>query len=148
MKRFLSVVAAVTGVLLVTGVAFAHMGMGMGMGHMHGGAGGGPGWMHGGAGGGPGLMGPGAGGFACPGYQAAATQGQTPGAVTEDEAKALVDEYVKAYLPGFTVEKVVPFQGRRMVAYQAELKGPKGETRLLHVNPWGQVMPFGGPPRG
>jgi hypothetical protein len=29
--------------------------------------------------------------------------------------------------------------------YTIELKGPKGETRTLHVNPWGNVIPFGGP---
>jgi hypothetical protein len=32
-----------------------------------------------------------------------------------------------------------------MTMYQAELKGSQGETRLLHINPWGNVMPFGGP---
>ena len=25
------------------------------------------------------------------------------------------------------------------------LKGPNDETRVLHINPWGNVMPFGGP---
>ena len=43
------------------------------------------------------------------------------------------------------MEKVLPFGGRRMLAYQVELKGPKGETRTFHVNPWGNVMPFPGP---
>jgi hypothetical protein len=43
---------------------------------------------------------------------------------------------------------VVPFQGRRMSAYEVELKGPKGETRILHVNPWGEVVPFRGSARG
>jgi hypothetical protein len=28
---------------------------------------------------------------------------------------------------------------------QAELKGPGNETRALQVNPWGNMMPFGGP---
>ena len=51
----------------------------------------------------------------------------------------------KEYLPGFTVETVLPFAGRHMLAYQAELKGPEGETRTLHVNPWGNVVPFAGP---
>jgi hypothetical protein len=32
-----------------------------------------------------------------------------------------------------------------MTMYQAELKGPNSEARVLHVNPWGNVMPFGGP---
>ena len=28
---------------------------------------------------------------------------------------------------------------------QAELEGPKGEVRTLHINPRGNVVPFGGP---
>lgn len=32
-----------------------------------------------------------------------------------------------------------------MTMYQAELKGPKDEARILHINPWENVMPFGGP---
>ena len=40
---------------------------------------------------------------------------------------------------------VLPFTGMHynFTMYQAELKGPKGEVRALHINPWGQVMPFG-----
>jgi len=34
-----------------------------------------------------------------------------------------------------------------MAMYSVELKGPKDEVRVLHVNPWGNVMPFGGPGR-
>ena len=32
-----------------------------------------------------------------------------------------------------------------MTMYQAELKGPKDEERILDMNPWKNVMPFGGP---
>jgi len=42
---------------------------------------------------------------------------------------------------------VLPFTGHMGTAYQAELKGPKGETRVLHVTPWGGVRPFGFGPR-
>ncbi len=28
-----------------------------------------------------------------------------------------------------------------------ELKGAKDEVRTFHINPWGNVMPFGGPGR-
>ena len=51
------------------------------------------------------------------------------------------------YLKGFTVEKVLPFAGGRGTAYSVELKGPNDEVRVLHVNPFGAVMPFGGPGR-
>ncbi|OGK80888.1 MAG: hypothetical protein A2X52_15510 [Candidatus Rokubacteria bacterium GWC2_70_16] len=130
MRRILSAAVVAASVLLVTGAALAYMGPGrMGMG---------PGSMMG-----PGMMGGAEAPAACPGMAAAQTQ--APARVTQEEAKALVEEYAKEYLPGFTVEKVLPFGGRRMLAYQVELKGPKGETRTFHVNPWGNVMPFPGP---
>ncbi len=130
MRRILSTAVVVGSVLLVTGAALAYMGPGrMGMG---------PGSMMG-----PGMMGGAEAPAACPGMAAAQTQ--APARVTQEEARALVEEYAKEYLPGFTVEKVLPFGGRRMLAYQVELKGPKGETRTFHVNPWGNVMPFPGP---
>jgi hypothetical protein len=137
MKRVLSV--AVAGVVLVamTGAAFAWMGggpMGAGMrGQM---MGAGP------MGGGP--MGPGAG-MACPGWAGAPATAGEP--VTEEKAKALAQEYADTYLKGFTVEKILPFTGRRGTAYSVELKGPNDEVRVLHVNPFGGVMPFGGPGR-
>jgi hypothetical protein len=68
--------------------------------------------------------------------------------MSEENAKQLAQQYADKYLKGFTVERVLPFtgpSGRTM--YQAELKGPKDESRILHVNPWGNVMPFGGPTR-
>jgi hypothetical protein len=141
MKRLTSVAVAVAGVLLVAGAAFAYGPYGHGPGWMRGGMG--PGGM------GPGWMGPGYGGGygpgACPMLQGEAA---APAAITEDEAKARAEEFVKEFMPGFSVEKVVPFQGRRMSAYEVEVKGPKGETRLLHVNPWGEVVPFRGRARG
>lgn len=86
------------------------------------------------AGGGPGMCRYGALGTETP---------ATTEAVTEDKAKELATAYVDKYFKGFTIERVLPFQGRWATAYQVELKGPKGEKRILHVNPWGQVRPFG-----
>ena len=157
MRRLLSVMVIVAMVLLISSPVFAYMGprwMGAGMG-----PGGGPGMGRGmGSGMGPG-MGPGgcgmmqarmgcgpmagAGAANCPMWGGQAQPGSTS-AVTEEEAKALAEEYVKDYLPGYAIEKVSPGQGRRMVMYQVELKGPKGEKRILHVNPWGNVVPFPG----
>jgi hypothetical protein len=130
MRRILSAAVVAASVLLVAGAALAYMGPGrMGMG---------PGYVMG-----PGMMGGAAAPAACPGMAAALRQ--APARVTQEEAKALVEEYAKEYLPGFTVERVLPFGGGRMLTYQVELKGPKGETRTFHVNPWGNVMPFPGP---
>jgi hypothetical protein len=67
--------------------------------------------------------------------------------VTEERAKELAQAYADQYLKGFTVERVLPFQGRRGTMYAVELKGPDNQTRTFHVNPWGNVMPFGGPAR-
>jgi hypothetical protein len=87
-----------------------------------------------GAGGGPG---------GCPGWSGATG---TPTAVTEEQAKELATEYAGKYFPGFTVERVLPFTARNnMTMYSVELKGPKDEVRVLHINPFGNVMPFGGP---
>lgn len=104
----------------------------------------GPGW-----GLGPGMMAGSSYGYPCggpgmmggPGYQAQAQ-------LTEESAKTLVQQYTDKYLKGYTVERMLPFTARSgMTAYQAELKGPNDEMRTLHVNPWGNVMPFGGPGR-
>jgi hypothetical protein len=84
---------------------------------------------------GPGMMG---------GQGAAAPQIQ----LTDESAKQLAQQYADRYLNGFTVDKVLPFTGMRgMTMYQAELKGPGEEVRTLHINPWGNVMPFGGASR-
>lgn len=143
MKRVLGGSLAVGLVVLLAGAAFAFMGpggpmrmgggmMGMGPGMM------GPGMMGGG------MMGGGAGQFDCPGMTATGTTTATT-QITEEKAKELATQYTEKYLTGFTVERILPFTGMHMTMYQAELKGPKGETRILRINPWGNVMPFGGP---
>jgi hypothetical protein len=130
MKRMMIVMLAAALVVTFTGVVFAWgPGMGMGPGAMGG-------WR--GAGMGPGMMG---GGMGCPAFGATAAAPEK--AVTEDDAKKAATEYAAKYFPGYTVERVLPFTGRFATMYRVELKGPKGETRLLHVNPWGNVMPFG-----
>jgi hypothetical protein len=73
-----------------------------------------------------------------------AGQGAAPG-LTADQAKQAASQYADQYLPGFTVTRTLPLEGMHMTMYQAELSGPGGETRILHVNPWGNVMPLGGP---
>lgn len=109
-------------------------GPGWGMGYGHGmgwGPGMGPGMMRGGVGpcghwGGPGAAQP---------------------QITEENAKTTAQQYADKYLKGYKVERVLPFasMGPGMTMFQAELTGPNGEARVLHVNPWGNVMPFGGP---
>lgn len=126
MKKYVSVALVLGFVVALASVAFAQMGGGMG-GRM------GPGMMGGQMG--PGMMGGPAGGAG----QAA------PAQLTDEKAKELAAQYAQKYLPGFTVERVLPFTGMHMTMYQAELKGPQGEARALHINPWGNVMPFGGP---
>ncbi len=136
MKKAMSVAVVVALVGGLVGVALAH---GPGWGPM---MGGGRGGMTGG-GWGPmmGHGGPAYGGSeACPAWSTG-----EPGteAITEEKAKDLATEYANKYFAGFTVERVLPFTGRFRTMYQVELRGPKGETRYLHVNPWGGVRPFG-----
>lgn len=134
MKRTLAIVLAGTVLLSLAGVAFARWGspgaMGPGWGGHWGGGPHGPGW---GMMGGPPSQGP------CPmvGTQATAQ-------ITEEKAKELAQEYATKALPGYTVEKVTPFPVRHgtLTAYLIELKGPKGETETIHINPHGFVMPF------
>jgi hypothetical protein len=135
MKRVVLGVVAASALALLVGVAFAQTGWGPG-----------GGW-------GPGMMGRYRGGYGCgdwgmmglgptggPGWTAPQTQ------VTDESAKQLAQQYADQYLKGFTVDKVLPFTGMGGITmYQAELKGPKDEVRTLHINPWGNVMPFGGP---
>jgi hypothetical protein len=95
---------------------------------------------------GPGMMGGGmmgGGQFNCPGAAAAGQAAQ----ITEEQAKELAQQYANQYLKGFTVDRVLPFTGRGGTMYSVELKGPDGQARTFHVNPWGNVMPFGGPMR-
>ncbi|MEK6661586.1 MAG: PepSY domain-containing protein [candidate division NC10 bacterium] len=124
MKRFLSVALTVTVVTLLAGVAFAQMGRGPMAGGM-----------------GRGMMGGGMGPANCPGMAATGA----PAEITEEKAKELAQQYADQYLKGFTVEKVLPFTMPHGTGYSVELKGPKDEVRTFHINPWGNVMPFGGP---
>lgn len=128
MKRLMSVTVAVAVVALLAGVTYAQMGRGPmsgGMGMM------GPGMMGG-------QVGPGATG--CPGL----TAGTPTETITADKAKEIAQKYADEYLKGFTVERVLPFTGMHHTMYSVELKGPKDEVRTFHINPWGNVMPFGG----
>jgi hypothetical protein len=102
----------------------------------------GMGGMMGGVGMGPGMMMPGAGPGACP---FAAGAGAT--AITEEKAKELAEAYAEKYLKGFTVDKVLPMTGPGHTMYVVELTGPEAEVRVLHVSPFGTVMPVGGPYR-
>jgi len=79
----------------------------------------------------------------CPGITASGQQIPTTQSV-EEKARELAQQYAEQNLKGFTVEKVVPFTGMHMAMYSVELKGPQGETRGLHVHPWGNVMPLDG----
>lgn len=142
MKRVVLGVVAASALALLVGVGFAQMGWGPG----GQGGGWGPGMM------GPGMMGSPYGqyGYPCGGGGMMGGQGWTAPQtqVTEENAKQLAQQYADKYFKGFTVDKVLPFAGMGgMTMYQAELKGPKDEARILHINPWGNVMPFGGPGR-
>jgi len=120
MRQLLSAIPAAGMILLVAGVAFAQMGGGgMGSGTM-----------------GPGMMG-GSMGRGGQGVQ------QAPPQVTQERAEELAQQYAEQHLKGYTVERVLPFAGTRGTAYSVELKGPNGQVRTLHVNPWGDVVPFG-----
>ncbi len=130
MKKVLSTVAVAGGLALLTSVAMAHWSDAPGGGRF---GGMGPGMM---GGGGRGWM---AGSAPCADVTGAATE------VTEEKAKELATAYAGQHLKGFTVERVLPFTGGVHTMYSVELKNNAGELRTLHVNPWGNVMPFGGP---
>jgi len=114
----------------------------------------GPGWGPGmgwgqgmgwGYGMGPGMMrgGPGSGYPPCGGWGG---PGTAQPQVTEENAKTAVQQYADKYFKGYKIERMLPFVAMSgLTMYQAELTGPNGESRILHVNPWGNVMPFGGP---
>ncbi len=137
MKKALGVTLVAVLVLGVASAALARWGgpgMGMGMGY-------GPqrAMMGPGSGMGPGMgFGPGAG----PCWRQGAT-GVTATAIDEGKAKEIATDYVTKNLPGYKVEKLVKFERPRGTMYQVELKGPKDEVRYLHINPFGNVMPFG-----
>ncbi len=134
MKRFLTVIVAGGALILLVGTAKAHWGSGngpgmggrMGTGMM---GSGGQGYSHGGTG--------------CPGWEATSAP-----QITEEKAKGMAQKYADQYLTGFKVERILPFTGMHHTMYSVELKNPKGELRTLHINPFGNVMPFGGPWRG
>jgi hypothetical protein len=132
MKKVLISVAAVVAVVVVAHAALAFMGPGHGRGMGHGmmmgpymmaQAGGGPI--------GPGMHGPGA----MHGAQ-----------ITEDQARAVAQKYVDEQLKGFTIDKIVASTGMPHTMYTIELKGPQGETKTLHVSPFGHVMPLSSTP--
>lgn len=121
MGRILGVVLAGATVLWLAGASLAQMG------GMSGGMGGGAmgsGHM------GSGMMG--------------GDKDQAP-EITAEQAEQAAVEYARQHLPGFAVTSTLPFTGMHMTMYQVELSGPGGETRVLHVNPWGNAMPMGGP---
>ena len=139
MKRFVSVTLVVAVVAVLAGAALAQMGPGTsGQKGMMGGG------MMGAGMTGQGMMGGTTGQAGCPGMTAAGSP-TTTAPITEEKAKELATEYTEKNLKGFTVERVLPSTGMHMTMYLAELKSPSGEARTLHINPWGGVMPFGGP---
>ncbi|MBI2116464.1 MAG: hypothetical protein HYT85_15475 [candidate division NC10 bacterium] len=143
MKKVLGVALVAVLVLGVSGAALARwggpgMGMGMGFGPQGRGAGWGPGAMMGAGWGAGAGFGPGA----APCWNQGAT-GITATAIDEAKAKEIATEYVTKNLPGYTVEKLVKFERPRGTMYQVEVKGPKDEVRYLHINPFGNVIPFG-----
>lgn len=117
MTRFMSTILATALVLGLAGAALAWGPRGAMMGGM-GPQMMGPGWQGGAMG--PGRMG---GGWAtCPGFAGTPGTAEMPQAITEDKAKELATAYAEKYLKGFTVERVLPFQGRMgSTAYQIEL---------------------------
>ena len=129
MKKILSAVVVAGGLAIFSGAALAQWGGGPGAGY----GGMGPGMMRGG---GRGWM---AGNPPCADFAGTATE------ITDEKAKELATAYADRYLKGFTVDKVLPFTGRFRTMYSVELKNEAGEVRTLHINPYGNVMPFGGP---
>ena len=124
MKRFLGLTVTAVALAALTGVAAAQWGHGPGRGMGRG--------MGGGRGSGPEGV-----GAHCAPAQTSATE------ITEDKAKELAQQYADKYLSGFTVERVLPFTAGHGTAYSVELKNQAGEARTIHVNPFGNVMPFG-----
>jgi len=142
MGRIVSVVVAAVAVLWLVNASSAQMGGGMGGGMGTGGMGGGMGGSMGGMMGG-GHMG--AGGHMGSGMMGGNTGQRATPEITAEKAEQAAKEYATQNLPGFVVKRTIPVTGMHMTMYQAELSGPAGETRILHINPWGDVMPFGGP---
>jgi hypothetical protein len=129
MKTLLTVTVTIAAMVILAGAALAFMAPGHGLGRMGHGT-----MMQIGShmmAQGAGPMGPGMHGGAMN-----ATQ------VSEDQAKTIAQKYVDEQLKGYTIEKVVPSTGMPRTMYTVELKGPKGESKTLHISPFGHVMPF------
>ena len=95
---------------------------------------------------GPGMMRGGPGPYGQPPCAGWGGPGDTQSQVTEEKAKTAVQQYTDKYFKGYKIERILPFVAMSgMTRYQAELTGPNGESRVLHINPWGDIMPFGGP---
>jgi hypothetical protein len=58
--------------------------------------------------------------------------------ITEEKARELAQQYAQEYLPGFKVERVIPFAVFQTL-YSVELQNHCGETRTLRVNPFASV---------
>ncbi|HEY3302292.1 MAG TPA: hypothetical protein VGL70_02015 [Candidatus Binatia bacterium] len=71
--------------------------------------------------------------------------GATETQITDEKARELAQQYADKNLAGFKVERVLPSTGMRHTMYVVELKNAGGELRTIHINPFGGVMPFGGP---
>lgn len=66
--------------------------------------------------------------------------------LTSATKKGVSKQYTDKYFKGYKIERILPFVAMSgMTRYQAKLTGPDGESRILHINPWGNVMPSGGP---
>ena len=126
MKRSLALIGGLGALVFLVGLATAHPIAGPGTG----------GWgrMS------PGMMG---GWGDCPGWSTT----NTP-KITEEKAKELAQKYADQYLTDFKVQRVLPFAGMHHTMYSVELKNAGGELRTLHINPFGNVIPYGGPWRG
>jgi hypothetical protein len=133
MKKVLGVALVA---VLILGISTAAMAWGPGMGMGYGPQGRGAGW-------GPGAMMGGRGGRGAGSCWQQGNQGVTATAIDEAKAKEIANDYVTKNLPGYTVEKLVKFDRPRGPMYQVEVKGPKDEVRYLHINPFGNVIPFG-----
>jgi hypothetical protein len=129
MKTVLTVAVTVAAMVVLVGAALAFMGPGHGPGAM------GHGMM---MQMGPHMMAQGAGPMG-PGMHGGAMHATQ---VSEDQAKAIAQKYVDEQLKGFAIEKVVPSTGMPHTMYIVELKGPKGESKTLHISPFGHVIPF------
>ncbi|MFB3107766.1 MAG: hypothetical protein ACE1ZE_00185 [Candidatus Binatia bacterium] len=143
MKKFLGVILAGGALILLVSAATAQWpgghGPGRGMGFSRGEMG------HGGMGMGHGMRGSHGMGWGdreanCPGMG-----GTSTATITQENAKELAQKYADTNLPGFKVERVLPSGGMHHTAYAVELKNAEGELRTFHINPFGNVMPFGGP---